>query len=143
MIWWLEIYGVINTRMLSKNTTYGAYLVVKLANRAFGLDLLPSEVSIEFGDYKSTRITYLRGISECKKQDMEHDFMGHKIDGSSDCEAEECILHMRDDGWLEVEMGEFYCDGNDREVKMSFKEVKGEHLKGGLLVEGIEIRPKH
>ncbi|CAI9768948.1 unnamed protein product [Fraxinus pennsylvanica] len=142
MIWWLEIYGKINTRMLSKNTTYGAYLVIKLANRAFGLDLLPSEVSIEVGDYKSMRETYLRG-NELEKQDMERDFMEHKIDGSSDCEAEECILHMRDDGWLEVELGEFYCDGNDREVKMSFKEVKGEHLKGGLLVEGIEIRPKH
>ncbi|KAL2490447.1 F-box protein PP2-B15 [Abeliophyllum distichum] len=144
MVSWLEIDCEINTRMLSKNTVYGAYLVFKLANRAFGLDFLPLEVSVEVGDYKSAKITYLRG-NECKKQEMERDFMQHKIDGSrsSGCEDEECVLHMRDDGWLEVELGEFYCDGKDRAVKMSFKEDKGDHLKGGLLVEGIEIRPKH
>ncbi|KAL2468628.1 F-box protein PP2-B15 [Forsythia ovata] len=146
MVCWLEICGKISTRMLSENTTYGAYLVVKLANRAFGLDFLPSEVSIEVGDYKSTGITYLRGGSECKKQDLEHYYAQHKIDESRSSkiyEVEERVLHMREDGWLEVELGEFYCDGEDREVKMSLKEVKGEHLKGGLLVEGIELRPKH
>ncbi|KAL2469127.1 F-box protein PP2-B15 [Forsythia ovata] len=144
MVSWLEIDCEINTRMLSKNTVYGAYLVFKLADRAFGLDFLPLEVSIEVGDYKSTKITYLRG-NESKKQEMERDFMQHKIDGSrsSVCEDEEYVLHTRDDGWLEVEFGEFYCDGKDRGVKMSFKEDQGEHLKGGLLVEGIEIRPKH
>ena len=48
----------------------------------------------------------------------------------------------REDGWLEIELGEFYSDGSDEEVKMSLKEVKGEHLKYGLIVEGIELRPK-
>ncbi|CAI9768947.1 unnamed protein product [Fraxinus pennsylvanica] len=143
MVSWLEIHGKINTQMLSKSTTYGAYLIVKLANRAFGLDTLPSEVSIEIGDYKSIGTTYLRDHAS-KKQELECDYMQHKIDGSRSgvCEAKERIVHRREDGWLEVELGEFYCDGKEQEVKMSFKEVEGEHLKGGLLVEGIELRPK-
>ena len=36
----------------------------------------------------------------------------------------------------------FYNDEGDGEVKMCLMEVKGEHLKGGLIVEGIELRPK-
>jgi hypothetical protein len=44
---------------------------------------------------------------------------------------------------LEIELGEFFSGENDEEVKMSLMEVKGHHLKGGLIIEGIEIRPKH
>ncbi len=51
-------------------------------------------------------------------------------------------LGERKDGWIEIELGYFYNDQGDEEVKMCLKEVKGEHLKGGLIVEGIEIRPK-
>lgn len=44
---------------------------------------------------------------------------------------------------MEAEMGEFYNeDGEDEEVVMSWMEVKGGHWKKGLIVEGIEIRPK-
>ena len=35
-----------------------------------------------------------------------------------------------------------YNHGVDVEVKMCLKEVTGTHLKGGLVVEGIELRPK-
>ncbi|KAF7847828.1 hypothetical protein BT93_L2536, partial [Corymbia citriodora subsp. variegata] len=49
----------------------------------------------------------------------------------------------RRDGWLEIELGEFLTkDGEDGEVEMSVMETKGAHWKGGLVVEGIEIRPK-
>uniref|UniRef100_A0A7N2L8A3 Uncharacterized protein n=1 Tax=Quercus lobata TaxID=97700 RepID=A0A7N2L8A3_QUELO len=41
----------------------------------------------------------------------------------------------RKDGWIEIKLGYFYNDEGD-------EEVKGEHLKGGLIVEGIELRPK-
>ncbi|PWA65430.1 F-box domain, Phloem protein 2-like protein [Artemisia annua] len=47
----------------------------------------------------------------------------------------------QNDGWLEIEPGEFYNEGfGEKEVKMSLREVDGVHLKGGLLIEGIEIR---
>ena len=60
----------------------------------------------------------------------------------------ERVVSEREDGWFEIELGGFYnvggdYDDNNNEVKMCLKEVNGEHLKGGLIVEGIEIRPKH
>jgi len=49
----------------------------------------------------------------------------------------------RGDGWLEIELGEFFCkEGEDGELEMSVQEVKSGDWKGGLTVEGIEIRPK-
>jgi hypothetical protein len=48
----------------------------------------------------------------------------------------------RGDGWLEIELGEFFNGGeDDREVEMSVLEVNG-NWKGDLIVQGIEIRPK-
>ncbi|KAL3623992.1 hypothetical protein CASFOL_032808 [Castilleja foliolosa] len=126
----LEIRGKINTQMLSPNTTYGAYLVVQIANRAFGLSVLPSEVSVEVGDYKTRGKLYMN----------HEDGKRNEIDTS---EGEERVLCTRGDGWLEVELGEFYNGVGEKEVIMEFKEVKSEHLKGGLIVEGIEIRPKY
>ncbi|KAI7996939.1 F-box protein PP2-B15 [Camellia lanceoleosa] len=49
-IWWLEIHGKIGTQTLSPNTTYGAYLIMKISHRAYGLDPMPSEVYISVGD---------------------------------------------------------------------------------------------
>ncbi|KAI3810482.1 hypothetical protein L1987_20098 [Smallanthus sonchifolius] len=48
----------------------------------------------------------------------------------------------RGDGWLEVELGEFFVGGKSEMVKISLMEVKGHQLKGGFIFEGIEIRPK-
>ncbi|KAL0384786.1 UNVERIFIED_CONTAM: F-box protein VBF [Sesamum radiatum] len=125
MVCCLDIRGKINTRMLSPNTTYVAYLVIQLARRAFGLGALPFEVSVEVGDYKTHgRICMNR--DECNSVETLHEG-----------------LHARNDGWLEVELGEFYNNGDEKEVKMEFKEIKGAQLKGGLVVEGIELRPKN
>ncbi|KAK4476713.1 hypothetical protein RD792_015873 [Penstemon davidsonii] len=132
MVCWLEIIGKINSKMLSPNTTYGAYLVVQLAGRAFGLGTRPSEVSVEVvGNYR-TRGTICVKRHECKTS------LG--LDASR--QEEEKVVCERGDGWLEMELGEFYNDESEKEVKMVFREIKGEHLKGGLVVEGIELRPK-
>ncbi|XP_059310787.1 putative F-box protein PP2-B12 [Lycium ferocissimum] len=49
---------------------------------------------------------------------------------------------LRDDGWFEVELGEFYTQNEDDCIEMSLKEVKDcVSQKQGLIVEGIEIRP--
>ena len=43
---------------------------------------------------------------------------------------------------MEIELGEFYNDGiYDKQVKISLRDINGVHLKGGLVVEGIEITP--
>ncbi|GMY21814.1 F-box protein PP2-B15-like [Fagus crenata] len=48
----------------------------------------------------------------------------------------------REDGWMEIELGEFFSGEAYEEVKMSLMEVKGYQLKGGLIIEGIEVKPK-
>lgn len=148
MVCWLEIKGKINTRMLSPRTTYGAYLIVNLAGRAFGLDSLPSEVSVKVGDHESKGIVYLRHNNDNKrKQEFEMVIMRHRVETLRSrvdrSGGQEHVLCERDDGWLETKLGEFYCDGvNDQQVTMCLREIKGEHLKGGLIIEGIELRPK-
>lgn len=106
-----------NTKMLSSNTYYGAFLVVKFAHRAFGLDHLPSEVLIEVGNSR-----YEGTICLCHSESSDR-------------------IRERSDGWMEIEIGYFHTDDVEKQVKMSLKEVKGVHLKGGLIVEGIEVRP--
>ncbi|XP_059652361.1 F-box protein PP2-B15 [Cornus florida] len=143
LIWWLEIHGNINTLMLSPNTKYGAYLILKICDRAHGLDSIPSEVSVEVGDYHSKGMICLKR----PREDRIRPFVGgtrriEVLRPSFSKEEEERVVRERRDGWLEIELGEFYNDGSEKEVKMSLREVKGEHLKGGIVVEGIEVRPK-
>ncbi|KAM3377456.1 putative F-box protein PP2-B12 isoform X1 [Capsicum galapagoense] len=50
---------------------------------------------------------------------------------------------LRGDGWFEIELGEFYTENEDDCIEMSLKEVKDcVTPKDGLIVEGIEIRPR-
>ncbi|MBA0870336.1 hypothetical protein Goshw_011039, partial [Gossypium schwendimanii] len=50
----------------------------------------------------------------------------------------------RADGWLEIEMGEFFNGfEDDRTVEFSLREDHDDQPKRGLIVQGIELRPKH
>lgn len=133
MVAWLEVKGKINTRKLSPNTTYAAYIVLEInVNRAFGLSAVPMEVSIEVGDYKA-------GGTICMKRD---ETKSQQLGIERERGGVERAIHKRGDGWLEVKLGEFCNDGCEKEVKMEFREIKGQQLKGGLVIEGIELRPK-
>ncbi|PPE01944.1 hypothetical protein GOBAR_DD01020 [Gossypium barbadense] len=146
-IWWLEIQGKINSGMLSPKTTYECYVIVKFVDRAYGLDFLPSKVTVEIGNVKSEGNVYLRQY-ESKKQCLETLWYSNRMELVLRSMAfrgimEERVACKREDGWIEIELGSFYNNGGDNlEVKMSLKEVTGTHLKGGLVVEGIELRPK-
>ncbi|KAJ4835374.1 hypothetical protein Tsubulata_021311 [Turnera subulata] len=145
-ICWLEIKAKINTKMLSPRTQYGAYLIMKLADRAYGLDTLPSEVSLEVGNFKSQGVAYLRRKVK-HKQALKGVCILNRIDRIAAPRADEIQgsipCREREDGWIEIKLGSFYNDGSDdKDVKMCLKEVTGEHLKGGLIVEGLELRPK-
>ncbi|KAJ0013487.1 hypothetical protein Pint_19688 [Pistacia integerrima] len=139
---WLEIEGKIKTEMLSPNTMYGAYLIIKISNLAYGFDSVAAEVSVEAGDEVSSggRV-YLVLDHHDHDHDQDHKTMLRSTpliqvdeDRRIPCESE--------NGWMEIELGEFCSGGDHKEVKMSLKEVKGYQLKGGLIVEGIEVRPK-
>lgn len=143
---WLEIRGKIRTKILSPNTTYSAYLVMKIYDRAYGLDPIPSEISVAVGDQISKGTAYLRRRGDGKKQQMESLFYRNRVEMLRNRVKEEGdgrVPSERGDGWMEIELGEFFNgEASDQEVKMSLMEIKGYQLKGGLVIEGIELRPK-
>ncbi|KAK2988691.1 hypothetical protein RJ640_012727, partial [Escallonia rubra] len=126
---WLEIWGKMDTRMLSPDTVYAAYLVFKLTAGTYGFDYQPAEVSLGISGIKSeTRTVYL-----------EPDGGLGTVPGENSAQYPK----WRGDDWLEIELGEYVCKGGeDGELNMSVMEVKGGNWKRGLIVEGIEIRPK-
>ncbi|CAN4111035.1 unnamed protein product [Withania somnifera] len=142
----LEIQGKMKTGDLSPNTTYGAYVLMKISDGSFGLDSIPSEISISVGDEESVSSSaYLRHPRNKKKEQMESLLYRNRVETlkARVNKGEERMPRERADGWLEIELGEFFNGGNgDEEIVMKLMEVKGYHVKGGLVIEGIELRPK-
>ncbi|KAI7731631.1 hypothetical protein M8C21_015717 [Ambrosia artemisiifolia] len=142
---WLEVEGKINTRILSPNTMYRAYLIVQVAHyRAFGFDVVPCEISVEVCEFCSRGVVTL-SHSAFTKRSLEHVCGKNKVGGRLRLRSDDKVSRVcleRKDGWLEIELGEFYNQGMcEKEVKMSLREIKGVHLKGGLIVKSLEIRP--
>ena len=122
LVCWLEMHGKLETHMLSPSTLYKAYLVFKFTAGAFGFQHLPAEVSIglEGGETSNRTEFFHRGV-------IDRDRYPKK----------------RSDGWLEIEMGEFFCkEGVDGLLKMHCLANGDGHWKSGLIVQGIEVRPK-
>ncbi|CAB4285521.1 unnamed protein product [Prunus armeniaca] len=151
---WLEIRGKIGRRMLSPSTLYKAYLVFKSTADAYGFDRHPAEVWVGMlGGEEPTRGRKLPqntayhiapGPRRIGLINRRH-FLGYQ--SSQPREINEAQYPKeRDDGWLEIELGEFFCqgggDGGDGELEMACLGNQGGHWKGGLIFQGIEIRPK-
>lgn len=159
---WLEIRGRISTRILSPNTTYTAYLVFKLTDASFGFEFQPVETSVGLVGSGETqkRTVYLdmervsRRLRQQQQQQLGHriprhirpiNFRNRYMAAEDPRKAGATNLSKREDGWLETELGDFYHGGgggDNSELEMSFMEVKHGNWKGGIIVQGIEIRPK-
>ncbi|KAA0051432.1 F-box protein PP2-B10-like [Cucumis melo var. makuwa] len=161
---WLEIRGKIETEMLSPGTLYAAYLVFKPTTSSYGFQQQPVEVAVGLaGNETLKRTVYLDDVNRDWRQrhPIVHRGFGllnlgrRGIIGTqvaipreitrNDAPAVDCGHHIpkeREDRWLEVQLGEFFHDGVSGELEISVSEVKGGHWKGGLLIQGIEIRPK-
>ncbi|KAK8281241.1 hypothetical protein V6Z12_D09G225300 [Gossypium hirsutum] len=111
LVWWLEVKGMIDIRILSYNTNYAAYLVFKLRNKR----------TIEF----------------------RHRAVGLHINVGGITSWEVRRVSEKMGGWMEVEMGEFFNEfGDDGTVQLSLREIDTSYYKQGLIIEGIELRPK-
>ncbi|KAK2994720.1 hypothetical protein RJ640_002526 [Escallonia rubra] len=146
---WLEIQGKIDTRMLSPDTVYAAYLVFKLTAGTYGFEYHPAEVSLGIRGVKSeTRTVYLdRNGGRSRRFHIMPRRIGlfNRLRSNTAVPRENSAQYpkRRGDDWLEIELGEYVCKGGeDGELEMSVMEVKGGNWKSGLIVEGIEIRPK-
>ncbi|URE33343.1 F-box protein [Musa troglodytarum] len=126
---WFDIGGSINSGLLSKKTWYTVYIVFELASDVYGLNAAPQKVSISLGTYSSDRFITLQQDDDDDDDKEEEEEKGKK--------------KLRDDGWMEIELGDFYNDEGDQgEVSINLKQVEALHFKHGLLIEGLEFRPK-
>lgn len=159
---WLEIRGKTSTKLLSPCTTYTVYLIFKLADTARGLGTPPQETAITVGEETVSRQSVClqpddRGRRRFRQGRFRFLYMHNMVTGIANDIDKTAKLPRRwkgegegegeeekDDRWMEMEMGEFFnANGEDGDVEMSFMEVKGGHWKRGLILLGIEIRPKH
>ncbi|KAH0660314.1 hypothetical protein KY290_029810 [Solanum tuberosum] len=125
----LDICGTIGTEMLSPKTKYNAYLVFKLVNMCdYRLEYAKS--SIRFVNYES----------ETDTENQDNIVHLPRLQESGN------IPKMRGDGWMdgwmEVKLGYFDSKkGIEGPVEARLFEMN--HIyKGGLIVEGVEFRPK-
>ncbi|KAK8599716.1 hypothetical protein V6N13_060460 [Hibiscus sabdariffa] len=120
--WWLEVKGRIETGILSTNTNYAAYLVYKLKavdGIAFKQRLVGLSVNVD-----GVASREVRRVSLYPRDESRH-------------------VRERGDGWIEAEMGEFYNgSGDDGTVEFVLKQSDSGYPVRGLIVEGIELRPK-
>ncbi|PHU10308.1 hypothetical protein BC332_22168 [Capsicum chinense] len=142
-VWWLEIRGTIRVGVLSPRTSYVAYIVYKLKND-HGFHFRPSEVSVgvcedelEQLDDDNEEAVYLYFPCPYGRGPL------LPVRASNLVQSNIRRRQLRDDGWFEIELGEFYTENEDDCIEMSLKEVKDcLSPKDGLIVEGIEIRPR-
>ncbi|KAK2984984.1 hypothetical protein RJ640_005752 [Escallonia rubra] len=118
----LDIQGKLRTNELFANTTYGVFLVFKLATRYSGLQSAKATVTDGRVYDEASCTVYL--TFECERR-----YRNEEVPTS------------RGDGWMEVKMGEFYNgEGHDREVVARVMQ-HSDFEKSGLIVGGIEFHP--
>ncbi|KAK3155516.1 hypothetical protein QOZ80_2BG0204200 [Eleusine coracana subsp. coracana] len=168
---WLEMSGKLQLSLLTPGTTYAAYLVYAMAEDSYGLEchvgmpplkakLTVVVVSGSGGNSNKTStehavcLQHMHGEEETAVHRRKQQYMrlrrGYGYGGRKTMmvtrEADPDIRcpRRRPDGWAEVELGVFAVgDGEDGVVEVSFTEVDSQRWKRGLIVQGIEIRPKH
>ncbi|KAL7105441.1 hypothetical protein ACP275_07G044600 [Erythranthe tilingii] len=143
-VFWLGMRAIFQSELLSPNTNYAAYLVFKLMEDHEGLDC-SSKASIKFVREKNG--------SEIEEVDKTISnvyivprVMGRRIrrrGGLSETNADDRVSRVRSDGWLEIELGDFFiCDGDKFDIQVQVYETEHLNWKRGLIIEGIELRPK-
>ncbi|GLT36449.1 hypothetical protein SLA2020_108240 [Shorea laevis] len=148
---WFEVRGRINTHMLSPMTHYKAYLVFKATMATFGFDYQPVEVTVGLTGTEGRKQTVYVDIERERGQrywiptrrgGMFRNLMMRQPASRPLRESNgQQYPKDRKDGWSEVELGEFFNEGlEDGELEVSILQLAG-HWKGGLVIQGIEIRP--
>lgn len=116
--------------MLSPHTTYETYLVYKLYENAHGLD--SAKASIRF-------------VNEREDVPSDEAVTVYPDTRTSAYNSEQQngeVSRRRKDEWMEIKTGEFETGARvDDEVETRFMSIEGD-TKGGLIVQGIEFRPK-
>ncbi|MCD7457431.1 hypothetical protein HAX54_035079 [Datura stramonium] len=151
---WLEIWGTIRAGTLSPQTSYTAYFVYKFEDD-YGFDIRHMEVSVGISGVESenVRIAFLHPNPQYVPEDLYDSpytppspFDGYvrmeDVDWPEETDSDDKPLpQLRDDGWFELELGEFFTGNEDDCIELRMQDVKTDCRKQGLIVEGIEVRP--
>ncbi|CAL5056401.1 unnamed protein product [Urochloa decumbens] len=170
---WLEITGKLSLSLLSPGTTYAAYLVYAISDDSYGLEchigMLPPKATVTVvsgsgGGGKPTPtpavtssshaicLQHMQGEEEAAAHRRKTQYMrlrrsyGRNKMLTREADPDIRCPRPRGDGWAEVELGEFAVAAggeDDAVVEVRFEEVDSRRWKRGLIVQGIEIRPKH
>ncbi|XBI34784.1 hypothetical protein VPH35_120548 [Triticum aestivum] len=123
LVCWLYIRGKIDMFMVYKllNDSYG------LADGYYGLELPIQKASVSVGGSHQTRKVCLQPNPQRSMR--------------RNCHA--TLPCKRADGWMELELGKFVCEGHeDGDVSFGLSEMKDLRRKNSLIVQSIEIRHK-
>ena len=148
---WLEIRGKIASKMLTRNSTYCAYLVYRLVPGALGLGFPFQEALVSVRGSESTRRVCLHGYDDddfggvVPRKYVQDATRLWRMDYPTVPVEDDVVLpRRRADGWMELELGNcFYNhEDDDGEVRVSLSETKRLFPKKGLIVRSIEFRIK-
>lgn len=138
------IKGKMETRLLSSKTIYAAYFVYMPNSYFSGFDFVPINTSaglVEAGKViKDDEPDELNGGSTLVFLSAPGARFGWKPEEKD----RYGLPRQRLDRWLEVEMGEFFNNGDDghEQVLMQLWTAGSHNLMSGLIFQGIELRPK-
>lgn len=162
---WLDIRGNMPARLLSLKTNYAAYLVFKTTENSFGLETV-AKASVSFAAPTGTSSSSsARRTSDVFEPEGDSVYLKTPTYASYDVrygwrrlhmrrwparrprprpeqEIDGRVPHQRNDGWQEILLGEFVYDEGDGDVEIKVSETKILNWKRGLILEGIELRPK-
>ncbi|KAL1813118.1 hypothetical protein ACET3Z_023183 [Daucus carota] len=150
---WFEIHGRISTSLLSGDTAYTTYLVYRPTTTLYGFEDLPLEISVGItGEESIKRNVFVdpeggvqrENVTRPRRMGLFHNFRAAhpRPQIASSVNADRQNPRTRKDGWLEIELAEYYNkEGENRELEISLLEVKGGNWKSGLIIQGLEIRP--
>ncbi|KAJ6295327.1 hypothetical protein OIU78_023366 [Salix suchowensis] len=127
-----EIRGKISTCLLSPQTLYTAYLVYKFPPTTYGFDNQPVDATLRLNEAEfGPRNVRWNPQGRCRHNN-----------GSVTVRGGVHYPKERGDGWLEMELGDFFsAEGEDGELEMRVFDDAA-YWKYGFILDGIEIRPK-
>ncbi|CAD6203603.1 unnamed protein product [Miscanthus lutarioriparius] len=145
----LDIYGRLPVAELTLATSYAAYLVYGLADGHRGLSFQDQETTVALASRSGhVGAGAAPRHAVCLHPDEAEARKFRAVSRGTGAE-ETRPPRLREDGWLEMEMGRLRTPGDDgeqetavageEEVVVSFE--VGWYLKRGLIVEGVEFRP--
>ncbi|CAI9275457.1 unnamed protein product [Lactuca saligna] len=143
----LRINCLINSHMLTPNTTYATYLVCKLPEVSHVTLKCPLEVKdISFGspNFNEVRFIYLSSPKTplIMLTNSDQDRNQRPTMNPLSRPKIESMLRQRKDGWMEARIWTFKVDAATS-VNVTFALTCNEREQlTGLIVQGIEIRPK-